>query len=216
MKRGRVLVVDDKENFLSLFRRIAPPDIEIVCVSDGAQALELLESDPFDVVVTDIRMPGADGMTILQRVRDSGIDVEVILMTAYGTIADAVRAMKYGAADYLTKPFDPDEAVAAIEQALTRRAERSRTGEKAPDASGAARAMSDSESARSPSALASLPYREAIAAERDRATREYLIALLRDVHGNVTQAAERAGIERESFHRLMKRHGVRAEDYRSR
>lgn len=65
------------------------------------------------------------------------------------------------------------------------------------------------------SPLTSLPYRKAIAVERDRATREYLVALLREAQGNVTQAAERAGIERESFHRLMKRCGVRAEDYRA-
>lgn len=121
MKRARVLVVDDKENFLALFRRIAPDDVEVVCASDGAAALALLAQQPFDVVVSDIRMPGADGMTLLRHVRESGVDVEVILMTAYGTISDAVRAMKYGAADYLTKPFDTDVAVAAIEQALERR-----------------------------------------------------------------------------------------------
>ena len=119
-------------------------------------------------------------------------------MTAFGTIHDAVRAMKDGAADYLTKPFDPDEAVAAIEQALERRKNAEAPLEKA---------------ATLPHSAA-LPYREAIAVERDRATRDYLIALLEDVQGNVTQAAERAGIERESFHRLMKRHSVRAEDFR--
>lgn len=198
MRRSRVLVVDDKESFLDLFRRIAPDHMDVVCVSDGTQALALLESEPFDVVVTDIRMPGTGGMSILAKVRDSSLDVEVILMTAYGTIGDAVQAMKFGAADYLTKPFDPDEAIEAIDDALARRSARRDTAETAP------------------STLSSLPYREAIAAERERATRDYLVALLRDVHGNVTQAAERAGIERESFHRLMKRHGVRAEDYRQR
>lgn len=196
MKRARVLVVDDKENFLALFRRIVPPDIEVVCAPDGNRALELLETETFDVVVTDIRMAGADGMTVLRKIRDAGIDTEVILMAAYGTIGDAVRAMKHGASDYLTKPFDTDIAVAAIESAIERR--RRPAGPTRQPGSG----------------LASLPYREAIATERERATREYLVALLTDVQGNVTQAAERAGIERESFHRLMKRHEVRAEDYR--
>ena len=116
-------------------------------------------------------------------------------MTAFGTVADAVLAMKHGASDYLTKPFDPDEAVAAIEHALERRK----------------KTLSADEAA---APTVAMPYREAIAVERDRATRQYLIALLKDVQGNVTLAAERAGIERESFHRLMKRHGVRAEDYR--
>lgn len=121
MKRARVLVVDDKESFLALFRRILPKDLEVVTASDGLRALELLAQERFDVVVSDIRMPGADGMALLKRIRDSGVSVDVILMTAYGTVADAVRAMKYGAADYLTKPFDPDTAVAAVEQVLARR-----------------------------------------------------------------------------------------------
>jgi DNA-binding NtrC family response regulator len=207
MTRARILVVDDKETFLGLFRRIAPADVEVVCASDGKRAMDLLGSEPFDVVVSDIRMPGLDGLTMLKRIRESGIDVEVILMTAYGTIPDAVRAMKDGAADYLTKPFDPDDAVAAIEQALARRRDR---GALPSEIRG-----SDATPSTPQPNIASLPYREAIAAERERATREYLIALLRDVNGSVTQAAERAGIERESFHRLMKRHNVRAEDYRS-
>lgn len=211
MTRGRLLVVDDKENFLSLFRRIAPPDLEVVCASDGTQARDLLAATPFDVVVSDIRMPGLDGLSLLKHLRETGNDVEVVLMTAYGTIADAVQAMRYGAIDYLTKPFDPDEAVAAIERALARRDQRRRTEATIPPAN-------DEDAARPAEASeppTSLPYREAMAAERDRATRDYLVGLLRDVQGNVTQAAERAGIERESFHRLMKRHGVRAEDYRA-
>ena len=454
--RGRLLVVDDKENFLALFRRIVPRDLEVVCASDGARALELLSAELFDVVVSDVRLPGADGMTLLRRVREAGLDVEVILITAYGTIHDAVRAMKLGASDYLTKPFDPDDAVAAIEAALARRHARTHvppprtlastslvgqsagmrrvfeaiaraassdapvlvTGESGtgkelvartihargvrserrfvPMNCGAAADAADAEifgylrgavagaahgrrgaleeasggtlfldeiealpfmtqakitrtvkdrvfrrlgavdevgmSARligatdidlarlvdqgkfrvelyermnvlaidlpplrdrrddisvlatallkrlapaaqkartlSPEALAALvshdwpgnvrqlettlarmianssadvlpadavpddvrsgrrvptrpaiplaamPYREALSLHRERATREYLLALIEDVRGNVTQAAERAGIERESFHRLMKRHGVRAEDYR--
>jgi two-component system response regulator AtoC len=121
MKRARVLVVDDKEAYLSLFRRISPPDLEIVCAADGAQALARLSAERFDLVVSDIRMPGLDGLSLLRRVRDAGIDCEIVLMTAYGTIAEAVQAMKYGASDFLTKPFDPDAAVAAMEQALRRK-----------------------------------------------------------------------------------------------
>ena len=64
--------------------------------------------------------------------------------------------------------------------------------------------------------VTSLTYREVLAAGRERTTRDYLVALLAAVGGNVTQAAERAGVERETFHRLLKRHGIRAEDFRSR
>jgi DNA-binding NtrC family response regulator len=203
VSRGRILVADDKESYLALFKRIVPSDLELVCVSDGTDAIAKLTSEPFDVIVSDIRMPGADGFTVLEKVREGGIDVEVVLMTAYGTIPDAVRAMKTGAADYLTKPFGPDVAIAAIERALARRAAR-RTAGLAPEPT----------SVEKP--LTAMTYREVLAAGRDKATSEYIVALLREFQGNVTQASERAGIERESFHRLMKRHGIRAEDYRPR
>lgn len=203
MKRGRVLVADDKESYLALFRRIVPSDLDLVCVTDGLEAIAKLTTEPFDVVVSDIRMPGADGITVLEKARASGIDVEFVLMTAYGTIPDAVHAMKEGAADYLTKPFEPDVAIAAIERALARRAARR--------AGGATPAAPPPEKP-----LTAMSYREVLAAGRDRTTREYFIALLRELQGNVTQAAERAGIERESFHRLMKRYGIRAEDFRPR
>lgn len=121
MSRARVLVVDDKENYLSLFRRILPKDLEVVCASNGTRALELLAAESFDVVVTDVRMPGADGMTVLRKIREGQLDVEVILMTAYGTVHDAVKAMKLGATEYLTKPFDTADAVAAVESAIARR-----------------------------------------------------------------------------------------------
>ena len=431
MKRARILVVDDKGTFLALFRRILPADTELICAPSGARALELLETQSFDVVVSDVRMPGgADGIDVLKRVRESSDECAVILMTAYGTIAEAVLAMKFGADDYLTKPFDTDDALAAIERAIDRRRARSSrtapnahtpllgdsaamvearvrvsraarseanvlicgetgTGKdltatliheegrrrarpfvthvsrlssenrlevdfvhaeggtiyldevfdmpspvqarllqlldrRAADPSGAsARVIASSSSsaavATAPGALrgelerrlaemridlpplrertedirllssaflarlpdragfaravasdamdalvahdwpanvrqlettllaatsvaidsaigvrdlptavggrvssapqpplTSLTYREVLAAGRERATREYLVALMTEVAGNVTQAAERAGIERETFHRLLKRHGVRAEDFRRR
>lgn len=125
MKRARVLVVDDKGSFLSLFRRILPPDTELFCAADGARAIELLATETFDVVITDVRMPGADGLAVLKKVRESSEDTAVVLMTAYGTIAEAVQAMKFGADDYLTKPFDTDAAVAAIDRAIERRRSRS-------------------------------------------------------------------------------------------
>ncbi|HVO30425.1 MAG TPA: sigma-54 dependent transcriptional regulator [bacterium] len=76
-----------------------------VC-SDGAEALAALDERVFDVVVTDLRLPKADGMQIFKKVRQVAPQTDVILMTAYGTVADAVGALKEGATDYLTKPFD--------------------------------------------------------------------------------------------------------------
>ncbi|HYU15793.1 MAG TPA: sigma-54 dependent transcriptional regulator [Candidatus Acidoferrum sp.] len=122
MTRARVLVCDDKENFLKLFRRILPEErFEVMVASDGDRALALLAATNFDVVVSDIRMPGADGLTVLREARARDPEVEVVLMTAFATVVDAVDAMRQGAYDYLAKPFEPDEAVLVVDRALERR-----------------------------------------------------------------------------------------------
>src|SRR5690242_16365727 len=88
---------------------------------DGARALALVATRPYDVVVTDIRMPGADGFELLAAVKARDAATEVVLMTGYATVPDAVRAMKLGAFDYLEKPFDPDAALAVVQRAAARK-----------------------------------------------------------------------------------------------
>jgi DNA-binding NtrC family response regulator len=129
MSSARILVADDKENIPKLFRRLLPQDYEVVAVEDGTRALALIGASEFDVIVTDLKMPGADGLTVLREAKRVQPDVEVILMTAYGTVPTALAAMKEGAYDYLTKPFEPDEAELAVERAL----ERKRLREQARD-----------------------------------------------------------------------------------
>ncbi|MCA9674144.1 MAG: sigma-54-dependent Fis family transcriptional regulator [Dehalococcoidia bacterium] len=122
MTLPRVLVCDDKENYTKLFQRILPDDrFEVVTAGDGARALGLLAASEFDVIVTDIRMPGADGLTVLRQAHARDPDIEVILMTAYATVPAAVSAMREGAFDYLAKPFEPDEALLVVERAVERR-----------------------------------------------------------------------------------------------
>ena len=84
--------------------------------SDGSQALALLEANSFDLVVTDIRLPGPDGAQILRRVKKEWPSTYVILITAYGSVADAVGALKEGATDYLTKPFEVEELLHRIDR----------------------------------------------------------------------------------------------------
>jgi two-component system response regulator HydG len=126
MARARVLVVDDKENMLKLFERIfagshEAGDYELTAAADGTRALALVASREFDVVITDIRMPGADGFEVLKAVKSRSPDTEVIMMTGYAAIQDAVTAMKQGAYDYLQKPFDPDAAALVVSRALERK-----------------------------------------------------------------------------------------------
>jgi len=121
MTRARILVVDDKENMLKLFAKILGDDCELTTAADGGRALSLVEAQDFDVVVTDLKMPGADGLEVLKAVKRRQPDTEVVMMTAYATVNDAVLAMKQGAYDYLQKPFDPDAAVLTVTRALERK-----------------------------------------------------------------------------------------------
>ena len=117
----RVLVVDDKENILKLFEKILSDGHAVSTASDGARALSLIATGDFDVVVTDIRMPGAGGFEVLAAVKERSPSTEVVMMTGHATVGDAVRAMKLGAYDYLEKPFDPDAAALTVARAAERR-----------------------------------------------------------------------------------------------
>ncbi|HSD19541.1 MAG TPA: response regulator, partial [Anaeromyxobacter sp.] len=131
MERVRVLVADDKENMRKLFVKILADGYDLETAQDGASALALVATRAYDVVVTDIRMPGADGFELLAAVKARAPTTEVVMMTGYATVADAVRAMKQGAFDYLEKPFDPDAAAAVVARAAARKRERDRAEEAA-------------------------------------------------------------------------------------
>jgi len=106
----RVLVVDDEAKLAKFVAQALELDgHEVVRATGGREALDLLAERPFDIVVTDLRMPEVDGLAVLGAARARPGPPEVIVMTAFGTAESAVAAMKAGAADYLTKPFAMDE-----------------------------------------------------------------------------------------------------------
>lgn len=120
--KARLLIVDDEEDMLKLLKRslAADLDCEIEAAPNAFQALALLEGGPFDVVLADIRMPGMDGMEFLDRVHRTHTGLTVVLMTAYGTIDLAVQAIKKGAYDFITKPFEHDKLTHLLAKALER------------------------------------------------------------------------------------------------
>ncbi len=123
---GRILVVDDEESLRSfLAEALERSGHEVVQAADGAAAMRAAREEPFDVVLTDLRMPGTDGMTV---VRTEQPDVEVIVLTAFGDVATAVEAMKLGAYDYLQKPVSSPVAIRdLVAGALERRAKLAAT-----------------------------------------------------------------------------------------
>ncbi len=127
MSRSRVLVVDDKESMLNMLRSVLTERFDVVVADEGRRAIALATAGDFDVVLTDIRMPGADGFQVLDAVKRGKPDVEIVLMTAYGSVQKAVEAIKAGAYDYLTKPFEPDDLLHTIERAAERKKLRQQT-----------------------------------------------------------------------------------------
>jgi len=119
----RILVADDEKNIRdSIARYLAAEGMTAAVASDGAEARALLEAEAFDGLVLDLRMPGMDGLAVLEWLRQEGPPVPAIVVSAYGDVRDAVQAMKLGARDYLVKPFDPEELVLRLRRMLSENA----------------------------------------------------------------------------------------------
>jgi two-component system response regulator HydG len=115
----RVLVVDDAQDTVEvLSRNLASRGIRVTAAASAMEAIGVLDSSPIDLVITDFHMPGVDGMDLTRYVRENRPDTEVVMITGYGSIGNAVTAMKAGAGEYLTKPFTDKELFDAIERAL--------------------------------------------------------------------------------------------------
>jgi len=119
---ARLLVVDDEPHQRDMLQSIlGRAGFAVTTAVDGGQALERLAEQAFDLLLTDQRMPGMDGLALLEELRSSRPELPVVLMTAYGSVASAVEAMKRGAADYITKPFERDELVLVLNKVLRQR-----------------------------------------------------------------------------------------------
>lgn len=122
MSQLEILLADDEPSIrLTVSDALEDLGHRVSLAADGAEALEHIERHVFDVVITDIRMPKADGMTIFRRLRAHAPSTDVILITAYAAVSDAVDAMKEGAYDYLTKPFDTDEIKLRVQRIAQKR-----------------------------------------------------------------------------------------------
>ena len=117
-----ILVIDDEEsNRLALERIFMREGWEVRTASDGRQGLEILREGEVGVVVSDVKMPGMGGLELLRATRQVAPEVQVILVTAYGTVESAVEAMKEGAYDFVTKPLRRTEVIASVRKALEKR-----------------------------------------------------------------------------------------------
>ena len=119
MSPSRILIVDDEAIVRTSCRRVLEPvGYEVTDAADAAEGLRLLEERAFDLVLTDLKMPGMDGIEFLEQVKTRWPGIQVIVVTGYQTIDTAVRAIKLGAFDYVNKPFSPEQLRAVAARAL--------------------------------------------------------------------------------------------------
>jgi len=124
---AHVLIVDDKAGMRDMLARVFEErDHSTAVASSAEEALECLDERVADVVITDLKLPGLDGIALLDRVHERWPDLPVLVMTAYGTVSDAVEAMRKGAIDFVEKPFHVDVVEARVAHALEERRRRAR------------------------------------------------------------------------------------------
>jgi two-component system response regulator AtoC len=119
METHRILVVDDEEKMRRLLEMsLKNMGHDVVMAADGVEALTCCDEAPFDLILTDLKMPRMDGLQLLRTLRERGEEVPVIVLTAFGTIETAVEAMKLGASDYIIRPFEMETVELAVTRAL--------------------------------------------------------------------------------------------------
>jgi DNA-binding NtrC family response regulator len=232
-----ILVVDDEESMRHfLLKTLTREGYEVTVAKDGPEALALAQESPPDLALVDVRMPGMDGVAVMRTLRATFPRLPIVLMTAYGTVQNALAAMKQGANDYVTKPFRVDAVRATVAKALA----GGDAGARPKTVRHAVAAEPQSPAAPiapppPPSAGAAVPERGVAAWLRERAEERglpaapveeglrevvrlaeltYVDELLRTTDGNVSRAAEMAGITRPNMHRKILDLGLDADAYR--
>ncbi len=124
---ANILVVDDeKAARKSLADILRLEGYEVTAVEDGQSALDTLSDQAFDLMLLDIRMPGMDGIEVMQKAVEISPDMQIIMLTAHGSMESAIEALRYGAHDYLIKPSSPQEILSSVAGAMARQAESQR------------------------------------------------------------------------------------------
>jgi len=119
-RKPTILIVDDEKNILELFHRILKKnEYTVLTANNGKEALELADKERPDLVILDLKLTGINGIEVLRRIKQIDENIEVIAMTGFGTIKTVKAAMRLGAQDYITKPFDINYVSSLIKEALS-------------------------------------------------------------------------------------------------
>ncbi len=243
--RKTILVVDDEESMrYFLTKTLRREGYEVVAAADGPDAIAAAQARPPDLALVDVRMPGMDGVALMRALKATMPNVPVVLMTAYGSVQNALHAMKQGAVDYVTKPFRVDAIRTTVAKALAstdsnRQPPTVRSALDVP--AGEPPAPSTPAPAGATGVATAPPPRNLVAFLRERAEGKdlplghvpatgdlglrgvvrlcelvYVDELMELTGGNISRAAEVAGITRPNMHRKILDLGLSADTYRRR
>ena len=118
---GSILIVDDEVGPRESLRMILKSMYEVHTAENGQEAINFISQKKVDLVTLDLRMPGLSGIEVLQEIKKLQPDIEVIIVTGYGTLTNAQEAIRYGAADFISKPFNVADIIAIVSKAFERR-----------------------------------------------------------------------------------------------
>jgi DNA-binding NtrC family response regulator len=192
----RVLIVDDELDMLLLLKMILKEKTayEVVTTPNPLEAEQLFREKPFQLVITDLSMPGMDGFELIGVIKKLDPLVPVIVITAYGSIESAIQSTQKGAFDFITKPFRKDQIILAIEKALESRRIQSNKIQ--------SQDVESSETWLAPETYI-LPYEQAKEQVLDQFKRQYARKLMERNQGGVSQAAREVGWSEEELMGLL-------------
>jgi len=125
-QKRSILVVEDESSVRESIRMILQPKYDVYMAANGSEALQCLQKDKIDIVTLDLKMPGLSGMEVLKRIKKSHADIEVIVVSAYGTTQNHQEAVRHGADDFIIKPFNALDLINSICKSVERRAQNIR------------------------------------------------------------------------------------------
>ncbi len=120
-QQGSVLIVDDELGPRESLRMILRPLYEVITASNGEEALQHLQQGKIDLITLDLKMPGISGLDVLREIKKMKLDVPVIIITAYGTLTNAHEAIRYGAVDFISKPYNAPDILSIVRRTVEQR-----------------------------------------------------------------------------------------------
>jgi len=215
---GKLLFVDDDESSRRLVETALPSEgFEVSVAGNADEAVESLGSDHHDLVIVGVPQAGVDNLALIGRMREAAPSVPVVVLAAAGENKAAIKAIRSGAASYLTKPIDEDELVAVVHRALETRALRNEVGELRQRVAELCSSVPAAESVDTTGAPVPVPGQSlrATAEEAARhAERLAIVAALQTSRGNKSQAAKALKTDYKTLHVKMKALKIRAADFK--